>query len=83
MAKYYAGIGSREIPRGIVNIMTGISIELENSGYILRSGGAKGADSTFEYGVQNKQIYLPWRGFNGNNSKFYRITPEAMDLARH
>jgi predicted Rossmann fold nucleotide-binding protein DprA/Smf involved in DNA uptake len=49
MTKYYAGIGSRETPKDICDIMTQLAIKLANNGWVLRSGGAKGADrSRFE-----------------------------------
>ena len=57
----YAGIGGRETPEGILELMTKIASELEKKGYILNSGGAKGADSAFERGVRdfkNKRIFF-------------------------
>lgn len=57
----YAGIGSRETPEDVLDLMTRIASELEKKGYILNSGGAKGADSAFEKGVRNfrnKRIFL-------------------------
>lgn len=48
-------------------------------------GGAAGADSSFENGVQNpemKRIFLPWKDFNGNNSPFYIVSEDAMKLAK-
>lgn len=65
---FYAGIGSRETPQHILNWMEQIAIFLERYGLILNSGGADGADHAFEKGVQNptqKQIFLPWLGYNG------------------
>ena len=63
--KYYAGIGGRDTPRNICQDMTNIAIILDNMGFILRSGGAVGADSAFECGTKRKEIYLPFDGFNG------------------
>ena len=63
--KIYTGIGSRETPLDIMNLMTRLANALANDNWILRSGGAEGADSAFERGAANKQIYLPWNGFNG------------------
>lgn len=67
MTKYYAGIGSRNTPDHIQNIMTRLATKLEQEGWILRSGGAEGADSAFERGVMrpqaNAEIYLPWYKF--------------------
>jgi hypothetical protein len=65
MTKYYAGIGSRKTPDSVLDDMTEIARRLRDS-YILRSGGADGADSAFEQGAgENKQIFIPWNGFNG------------------
>lgn len=58
--KYYAGIGSRKTPQNILNAMKDIASKLESNGYILRSGGADGADKAFESGVSdnnNKEIF--------------------------
>jgi hypothetical protein len=57
--KYYSGIGSRKTPPNILTLMTNISVALERKGYILRSGGATGADTAFAKKVQhnNKEIY--------------------------
>lgn len=65
---YYTGIGSRRTPLGKTYEMTIAAQLLENASYILRSGGAQGADSAFEQGVRNfnnKEIYLPYKNFNG------------------
>ena len=57
--KYYAGIGSRNTPESVCNKMTNIARVCEERGYVLRSGGADGADSAFESGlIKNlKEIY--------------------------
>jgi hypothetical protein len=65
--------------------MTEIAVFLCSKGYILRSGGASGADSAFETGVPDssmKEIYLPWKGFNGSVSSRYRVADEAIRFAR-
>lgn len=57
---YYAGIGSRETPLHIQKLMKYIASELEKKGFVLRSGGAVGADKAFESGIKNaknKQIF--------------------------
>ena len=82
--KCYAGIGSRESPKDILAIMTRVASKLAKAGYTLRSGGAGGADNAFEAGVQldiNKQIFLPWQGFNGRNSHFSKPTEAAYVMA--
>lgn len=48
---YYAGIGNRETPKEICVQMTKVANQLDSENWILRSGGAKGADSAFESGT--------------------------------
>ena len=60
--RYYAGVGSRETPGFICQDMSELAQELEEDCYVLRSGGAKGADTAFERGVSQavmKDIILP------------------------
>ena len=61
----YTGIGSRETPSHILQLMTSLARAFSDAGYYLRSGGAHGADSAFEEGASKSIIYLPWDGFNG------------------
>lgn len=84
MRRYYAGIGSRKTPVNVLELMTGLAEWLEHHEYVLRSGGADGADSAFERGVResdNKEIYLPWCGFNGNQSPLYPPSGDAYRMA--
>lgn len=83
--KSYAGIGSRETPGHIGKMMVEIAQFLEKQHVILRSGGATGADTFFESGVSTgemKEIYLPWRGFNGNRSNRWSIPEPAFEIAK-
>jgi len=69
MQKYYTGIGSRLTPKQIRFQMFAVASLLAEKDFVLRSGGADGADETFEMGCISKQgkkeIYIPWTGFNG------------------
>ena len=80
----YAGIGARKTPKNILDEMTLIAAFLEKFGYTLRSGAAGGADSAFERGVSsssNCEIFLPWRKFSQHNSKLFKPSKEAYDIA--
>lgn len=55
----YAGIGSRETPQEVLEYMTELACVWAESGCILRSGGARGADTAFEKGASAKEIYRP------------------------
>lgn len=81
VAKFYAGIGSRDTPPNVLVAMTIIAQRLEKLGYILRSGAAEGADSAFEEGADSKEIYLPWKGFNNNPSGLYGVCRDALLMA--
>lgn len=64
MLKFYAGIGSRQTPPDMLQSMSKIAALMAEKGYVLRSGGAQGADLAFEQGAGlAKRIYLPWIGF--------------------
>lgn len=82
---YYAGIGSRETPQDVLNIFQSVARYLSNKGYILRSGGAKGSDKAFENGCDEviglKEIYLPWRGFEGSDSNLVVSDERAFYIA--
>ena len=73
--KLYAGVGARTSPPHIITTMTKIASLLASKSYLLRSGGAKGADSAFETGCDSvgglKEIF----------TKNSYIPPEAFDLA--
>jgi hypothetical protein len=62
--------------------MTKIAVDLQESKYTLRSGGAPGADTAFELGAINKEIYIPWQGFNNSTSELYSLSQEATDIAK-
>tara|TARA_B100000929_G_scaffold139782_1_gene110717 strand:+ start:3300 stop:3842 length:543 start_codon:yes stop_codon:yes gene_type:complete len=71
--KTYTGIGSRSTPLDVQALMEAYANHLAVKGWVLRSGGAEGADQAFQRGVHGgkKEIYLPWGGFNN-----FRHDPE-------
>lgn len=70
----------------MLKAMASIGKYLAKQGCILRSGGAKGADTAFETGCDlvsgRKQIFLPWEKFNGNQSPLFTVTKEARLMAK-
>jgi len=80
----YTGVGSRRTPFEVMKLMTRIAYFLERRGYVLRSGGAVGADAAFEAGVSDgsmKEVYLPWRGFNTRTSPYEGVDEAALKMA--
>lgn len=70
--KYYTGIGSRKSPESYLRLMESLGEYLGTRGWVLRSGGAEGADAAFEKGCDKvrglKEIFLPWKKFNNSTS---------------
>jgi hypothetical protein len=75
----YAGIGSRETPENVLDVMRSIGKLLALKNCILRSGGAKGADTAFEQGCDlvcgRKEIFLPQNSLD-NDDKAREITKQ-------
>lgn len=94
MTIYYAGIGSRETPEDVCRKMFAAGRAMAKLGFILRSGGAAGADESFELEVNDyaathgsdpqllKEIYLPWQGFRKNPSPLYGSCKRSRLLAK-
>lgn len=91
----YTGIGSRQTPEEILVHMEDMAKLFAELGFILRSGGADGADSAFEKGFDDyhdngpclgkKEIYIPWHGFNKryvNDRTFFEPLAGAARIAK-
>jgi hypothetical protein len=82
---FYAGIGSRETPSEVLVVMEKLGAAFGKMGLVLRSGHAPGADQAFEKGCDSvkgaKEIYLPWKGFEGSNSELYNHPGMAEEIA--
>lgn len=80
--QFYAGIGSRETSAAIKPTIERLVKRLNELGYVLRSGGANGADKFFEEYADEKEIFLPWKNFNENKSSFHKQSLEAFEMAK-
>ena len=71
---WYTGVGSRETPEDIRQLIIRGARALADLGWGLRSGHAPGADTAFYRGHKSSdeepfpltQIFLPWPGFNAH-----------------
>lgn len=63
-------------------LMYALAAKLQLDGYILRSGGANGADNAFETGTTMKEIYLPWPCFNNRTSEYTSASAKAYLIAQ-
>lgn len=82
----YTGIGSRDTPEDILRKMESVGRAMASWGHTLRSGGAPGADTAFETGCDQKdgtkEIYLPWKFFNKNQSPLFGSDKPARLMAK-
>ena len=84
-APVYAGIGARQTPPHILELMRETAQYLAEDVYTLRSGGARGADQAFEDGADlaggEKAIFIPEDGFRGRRTSQKGVSAEVPDLA--
>lgn len=79
--RYWTGVGSRETPSHIQQLMTEYSRICCSRGGILRSGGADGTDTAFELGCGTSgEIWIPWDGFNGRKVGGIYKTIRSLDI---
>ena len=57
-------IGSRNTPKDVLSFMEKFVEDLNPYDVLFRSGGADGADSVVTNKAINREIYIPWEGFN-------------------
>ncbi len=78
------GVGSRDTVPEVLELMYAYGARFAAKGWILRSGGAEGADSAFERGCDSvngvKEIYLPWAKFNGRLTTSDTYSPKGYIL---
>lgn len=74
MKKYYAGIGARATPQPVLERITRIGCFLAEQGWLLRSGGAIGADSAFAQ-------LRPYRHIGDEIFRAIDCTQEAKEVA--
>ena len=85
----YTGVGSRDITDEEWELIVSVAKWLAQW-FKMRSGKANGADSAFEWGVHeseypdNKEIYIPWPKFEGNEIPGEKISldrPDSVNFA--
>lgn len=82
---FYTGVGSRDITPDETTLITAIGKKMATLGYKLRSGAADGADTAFELGCLetslDREIYVPWNGFNKRFCGIYIKEPSDNQFA--
>lgn len=82
----YTGIGSRKAPKDILDIIESLGVFFARKGFTLRSGHATGCDQAFERGCNKafgkKEVWLPWKGFEGSDSIYIGVNKESLAMAK-
>lgn len=83
----YAGVGSRDTPDDVLELMRRFGKAAGEAGWTLRSGGAEGADSAFEFGCDQaegpKRIFYATEGDieeSGNPNGHHGVTAHPEHL---
>ena len=78
----YSGIGHRNTPENVRNMMTNIGSQLAQMGFILRSGNAIGADQAWEEQVTRKmkEIFIVERKYSCPFGIIADVTQEQWDF---
>lgn len=84
--RYWTGVGSRNTPPDILLMMQLIGKVLTDLGYILRSGGAEGADTAFYAGCKlsdkfyefTPEVFLSWDGMEAYGKKWHHDPKEGF-----
>ena len=83
--KYVTVIGSRELPHKYAERLIEVIKILNEQGYVIRSGGAKGSDSLVTKFATSKHIFVPWIGFSGSVEEYdvskFRNYQKAREIA--
>ena len=80
-----AAIGSRDAPVDARRLMNATGQVLGLNGFTLRSGAAEGSDQAFEAGFDaveaEKEIFIPWDGFNDRSAAPDGTSAQISDRA--
>lgn len=80
----YAGIGPRNTPLDVCEQLVHVARQMDQQGWIVRSGHAQGADQAWAcgHGPANREIYLPWHSFNheGELPEGFQVSPVTPQL---
>ena len=77
----YVGVGIGDTTNEIKSIVKQITEVLNEANYVLRSDGEQGISSLFIKHAKEKEIYLPYKDYNGYESEYHKSTREAEYIA--
>ena len=78
--RFYTGVGSRETPAEILQLMTSIALKLDRDGWTLRTGDADGADAAFRDGAYYKEVYSANDMYNVSKEVYAKARTDFLEL---
>lgn len=80
---YYTGVGSRETPINIQQLMTEIAMRLNMEGWTLRTGTGSRANTAFQVAAgEGADVYFPWNNFNQGEIGTVSSSKASSNLAK-
>lgn len=80
--KSYAVIGNKDTPDDIIKQMVAFAKELDEQSFVCRISVAQGPDKEVCEAVKNKEVILPWKGFNEVQDGDSFTSPSAKAITR-
>jgi hypothetical protein len=78
----YAATGNKEMPESFKPLIQRIGRNLEKAGYMLRTGGMEGLEDVIEKSATKLELHLPFKDFDGKNSKFTYTSDFVKGIAK-
>lgn len=78
----YAATGNKEMPESFKPQIQRIGRNLEKAGFILRTGGMEGLEDVIEKSTTKLEVHLPFKDFDGKQSKFTFTSDFVKGIAK-
>ena len=79
----YVMLANRDIPAKGIEAMQSLAAELEKLDFTLRIRGVGEFEKVLEEAIKNKEMHLPWKGFDEKDSPFAWTPENAKLIAAH
>lgn len=74
--------GNSDMPASYFETIKSIVSLLNTHGFTLRTLGETDSDNVVESVAGKKEVYIPWKGFNEKETKFYFSTEKSLAIAK-
>ena len=78
----YAATGNKDMPESFKPMIQRIGRNLQEAGLILRTGGMEGLEDVIEKSATKLEVHLPFKDFDGKQSKFTYTSDFVKGIAK-